>query len=152
MIGNSVVIVQSYTSGIKEAGDEARGSWPLYVHLNRWAAVLNYCETVPGYAEALEERRPGATSFSFDFTDPWDPNFVFAPVNVITNNRYINAKGEGEEIIILLSDAADYCTAEDNIGYTLSENPIFVNPTLGDYRIREGVDFPDIHFELIGRY
>jgi hypothetical protein len=29
---------------------------------------------------------------------------------------------------------------------------VFVNPTLGDYRIREGADFPDIEFEKIGRY
>ena len=44
-----------------------------------------------------------------------------------------------------------YTTYENNAAYTFGENPIFVNPTLGDYRIREGADFPDIHFEDVGR-
>ena len=45
-----------------------------------------------------------------------------------------------------------YTTYEDEAAYTYAENPIFVNPTLGDYRIKDGVDFPDIRFEDIGRY
>ena len=45
-----------------------------------------------------------------------------------------------------------YITVSGLRGFTLEENPLFVNPTLGDYRIREGVDFPDIEFEKIGRY
>ena len=49
-------------------------------------------------------------------------------------------------------NGADYATAEGNAAYGLDENPVFVNPTLGDYRIRDGVDFPDFHFEKIGRY
>ena len=36
--------------------------------------------------------------------------------------------------------------------FTTDENPLFVNPTRGDYRLRDGVDFPDIHFEDIGRH
>ena len=50
----------------------------------------------------------------------------------------------------------EWCTRRDaeanNSFYNTSENPLFVNPTLGDYRIRDGVDFPDIEFEKIGRY
>ena len=46
-----------------------------------------------------------------------------------------------------------YSTVENNRGISLKENPLFVNPTLGDYRIRDDVtDFPDIEFEKIGRY
>ena len=45
-----------------------------------------------------------------------------------------------------------YSTIEDNLCYTLGENPLFVNPTIGDYRIREGANFPDIQFEIIGQY
>jgi len=32
------------------------------------------------------------------------------------------------------------------------ENPLFVNPTFGDYRIREDADFANIPYEKIGRY
>ncbi|MBQ2469077.1 MAG: hypothetical protein II503_05265, partial [Clostridia bacterium] len=45
-----------------------------------------------------------------------------------------------------------YLTVTNETGFTLDENPLFVNPSRGDYRIRDGVDFPDIHFEEIGRY
>ena len=52
----------------------------------------------------------------------------------------------------LSGNAADYCTIEGNNACSFAENPLFVNPTLGDYRIRDGAEFPDIHFEDIGRY
>ena len=45
-----------------------------------------------------------------------------------------------------------FSTIEGNAAYSYADNPIFVNPTLGDYRIRDGADFPDIQFEKIGRY
>ena len=41
---------------------------------------------------------------------------------------------------------------ENNRAYGLDENPFFVNPTIGDYRIKEGADCPDFPFEEIGRY
>jgi len=40
----------------------------------------------------------------------------------------------------------------NNLIFTLAENPIFVNPSIGDYSIREGVDFADNRFAEIGRY
>ena len=41
----------------------------------------------------------------------------------------------------------------DNVDVTgLDENPIFVNPTVGDYRIRPGCGFFDIEIEKMGRY
>lgn len=152
VIGNGRIIVQSMTEGIKEAGDDARYSWPIYVHLARWDKVLGYIATVDGYADELERRRPGATSLTFDFNDPQRLDFAFAPVTTITDNVYFNGTGEADERFGLYADAADYCTVAGNVGYTLGENPIFVNPTLGDYRVRADSGFPDIHFELIGRY
>ena len=152
VVGNGRVIVQSMTEAIKEVGDDARYSWPIYVHLSRWDRILEYIATVDGYAEELEARRPGATSFSFDFNDPWRLDFAFAPVTTITGNAYFNEKGGTEDRFLLLGDAADYCTVENNAGYAFGENPIFVNPTLGDYRVRADSGFPDFHFELIGRY
>ena len=41
---------------------------------------------------------------------------------------------------------------EDNVYYTSAENPLFINPSRGDYRFRDGVDFPEVFFEKIGRY
>ena len=152
VIGEGSVVVQSMTSGIKETGDAARASWPIYVHLARWEKILEYIASVDGYAEALEARRPGATSFSFDFNGELDKNFVFAPVTDIVGNLYINKNGETDERFLLVADAAEYCTIEGNSGFTFADNPVFVNPSRGDYRIRDGVDFPDIHFENIGRY
>ena len=86
-------------------------------------------------------------------TDPerWDDaNFVLARHEIITNNRFINSSGKVS--VPTAEYVVKYSTIGGNVGYTLGENPFFVNPTLGDYRIREGVDFPDIRFEDIGRY
>ena len=152
VVGNGRVIVQSMTEAIKEVGDDARYSWPIYVHLARWNRILEYIATVDGYAEELEARRPGATSFTFDFNDPWRLDFAFAPVTTITGNAYFNEKGGTEDRFLLLGDAADYCTVDGNVGYSFGENPIFINPTVGDYRVRADSGFTDFHFELIGRY
>ena len=45
-----------------------------------------------------------------------------------------------------------YVTCSGNRGFTFAENPMFVNPTIGDYRLRDGVDFFYIPFEEMGRY
>ncbi|MBQ3901542.1 MAG: hypothetical protein II736_07470, partial [Clostridia bacterium] len=68
---------------------------------------------------------------------------------VITGNREINKNGEAPFYDETLRK---YSVIEDNLAYTPDENPLFVDPASGDYRIREGVDFPDIEFEKIGRY
>ncbi len=41
---------------------------------------------------------------------------------------------------------------EESATCPLTENPFFVNPTAGDYRLRDGADFEPIPYELIGRY
>ena len=41
---------------------------------------------------------------------------------------------------------------ENNMEYKKNENPMFVNPSIGDYRIIEGKGFYDIPYEKIGRY
>ena len=35
--------------------------------------------------------------------------------------------------------------------FGLDENPYFVDPTFGDYRVRPDAGIPDIHFEEMGR-
>ena len=41
---------------------------------------------------------------------------------------------------------------ENNMEYKKNENPMFVNPSIGDYRVIEGKGFYDIPYEKIGRY
>ena len=90
----------------------------------------------------------------FDLTtdlERWDdPNFVLARNETITNNKFINSKNK---IAVPTNEyIVKYSTIEGNESFTLDQNPFFVNPSRGDYRFREGVDFPDIRFEEIGRY
>ena len=94
-----------------------------------------------------EKRRPGASTFSFDFSNPEDPNFFLAPVTTVTGNAFINQNKE----ILVGSTSPQFTTEENNTAYGVDENPFFINPTIGDYRLKDGVDL-DIHFELIGRY
>ncbi|MBR3992195.1 MAG: right-handed parallel beta-helix repeat-containing protein, partial [Clostridia bacterium] len=149
-IMDSKLDIQSYTASIKEAGEAAHDSWPINLHEARWAKVLEYCETVPGYREALEARRPTFREMSFDYADVGEKFFFLAPANTVSGNVYFN--DDGQKDVSFGLDVNDYATIENNRAFALSENPIFVNPTLGDYRIREGADFPDIEFEKIGRY
>ena len=65
---------------------------------------------------------------------------------MIENNYAFGADNEIAEDVSLFSKV------ENNLHFSLDENPIFTNPTLGDYSIREGVDFLDNQFYKIGRY
>ena len=117
---------------------------------NQWIRAFEYCETVPGYAEDLIARRPGVMSLILDFDRADEKDFILAPTNSFIGNLFIN---DGASVLITFREIAErYSTVENNRAYTFDENPVFVNPTLGDYRIREGSGFPDIRFEEIGRY
>ncbi len=118
--------------------------------LNDWLNVYSLYEANPALKAYAAAHWPEIFSLSTDPAD-WDsPDFVLARNNTVTGNRFFNKE---RDVGIPTSEyVVKYSTIEDNIGYTLDENPIFVNPTLGDYRIKDGADFPDIHFEEIGRY
>jgi len=76
-----------------------------------------------------------------------DPDFIINPSYcVIKNNYAFGADNDIEEDVYLFSEV------ENNLHFTLDENPIFVNPTLGDYSIREDADFFKIPYKEIGRY
>ncbi|MBR3423684.1 MAG: hypothetical protein IKG80_04260, partial [Clostridia bacterium] len=45
-----------------------------------------------------------------------------------------------------------YGEVYDNVTTPMDENPYFVNPTRGDYSLKDGVDFFYIPFEKMGRY
>ena len=45
-----------------------------------------------------------------------------------------------------------YGDLKDNVVHEMDDDVGFVNPALGDYRIKDGAEVSDIHFEKIGRY
>ena len=78
-----------------------------------------------------------------------DPEFCLYNSLTETGNRLISPTGAVQEFSDLLKK---HSVIEDNAGIKTDENPYFINPSIGDYRMRDGADFPDIHFEDIGRY
>ena len=103
----------------------------------------------PDLRALIAERVPHLLTYTADITRWSEPEFVLNIVVDVTGNRYLNPTAKTYEYSDALKLFGNY---EGNVGYTLDENPLFVNPAIGDYRIREGVDFPDIEFEKIGRY
>ena len=115
-----------------------------------WESVFNLINTYPEYREGVEKWCPGILSVHMDPERMDDPDFYLNPVNSIIGNVYVNPGGEVDEMTDKYGK--QYITVEGLKGFTLADNPVFVNPSRGDYRIREDADFPDIHFENIGRY
>ena len=116
-----------------------------------WNGAFSYFNSHPEDKAKAEELWPGYFDISMDFDDWQKPEFFMNSSVLCRDNVSIKAKGDApgsgaEEINIR------YCTFEDNAVYRPTENPLFVNPTIGDYRLRDGVDFADIPFEEIGRY
>ena len=70
-----------------------------------------------------------------------------APINYCHNNYHFDgAMSEFADKWVELSDH------ENNLEFAADENPIFTDPTHGDYSIRDGVEFMDNHFDKVGRY
>ena len=138
---------------IEEAGSaaaaEAGGSWGIRYGKRTWGDLLEKLKD-PAYRAVVEEKWPEMLKIHLNYDDLDDPYLANNPVTYIKNNVYVNTEGKtpvtGRKYELI------YTTYENERAYTYGENPIYVNPTLGDYRIRDGVDFPDIHFEDIGRY
>ncbi|MBR6290287.1 MAG: right-handed parallel beta-helix repeat-containing protein, partial [Clostridia bacterium] len=114
-----------------------------------WKAFIDRIAANPDLRALIAERLPHLLTYTADVTRWNEPEFVLNIVVDVTGNRYLNPTAHTYEYSDALKLFGNY---EGNMGYTLEENPLFVNPTIGDYRIREGVDFPDIEFEKIGRY
>jgi len=87
--------------------------------------------------------------FSTDPADYRNPICIFSPASYASNNVSIG----GPLVEYGMSDEnVNYLYGENNVEYTEDENPLFVNPAHGDYRIRDDVDFFKIPLEEIGRY
>ena len=115
----------------------------------RWKDAFAYFDAHPDAKAKAAELWDGFFDVSLDLEDWQKPEFCMNSSLVITNNPEINRAGVAREYDETISK---YSVIRGNVGYKVTENPFFVDPTRGDYRIREGVDFPDIHFELMGRY
>ena len=143
-----------YDTWHTEAVEEAVASGDLtpvqtFWTYQRWLDIFAFFDAHPDIKEQMEAEWPGFFDITTDF-DSWDKSeFCENSSLVITGNRSIDKTIEDPEFNETL---VKYSTIEDNLCYLLDENPLFVNPTIGDYRIRESVDFPDIEFEKIGRY
>ncbi len=116
-----------------------------------WGMCFDNIALYENYRNAIAERWPCILDYHINIWNRDDPNYLFNDVNSFTGNIYINKHANvpvinGNEVVM------KYHTRENETGYSLDENPVFNNPTAGDYTVRDGVDFPDIQFEKIGRY
>ena len=115
----------------------------------RWVEIFDYFDSHPSIKAQATEYWPGLFEITTDLSRWEEREFCDNSSLVITGNRSFNETARQPEFKEIF---ARYSTIGDNIAYSFEDNPIFVNPTRGDYRIREGADFPDIEFEKIGRY
>ena len=143
--------VREYVENAVAAGDP--GAIASHYYYRDWQRFFDTLEANPEMKAGFEKYYPETFELSLDLADVDSPNFVLNPVNEIRGNRFFYDDGaEHTEENVTYAGSVKWCDIADNLFFTHDENPIFVNPTLGDYRIREGADFPDIHFEDVGRY
>ncbi|MBR3640087.1 MAG: right-handed parallel beta-helix repeat-containing protein, partial [Clostridia bacterium] len=107
-----------------------------------------------GYAEEYYDlwhsRWPELYDIIDDYDDVENPNCPATPGFCSLYNNYAigNSKIHIDEAVEKFA-----LRCENNLDFTLEDNPLFVNPTLGDYRTRDDVgDFMQIPFDRIGRY
>ncbi|MBQ1503515.1 MAG: hypothetical protein IIZ35_05870, partial [Clostridia bacterium] len=98
---------------------------------------------------AAEANTPWLLDLTYDLGRWAEPGFVLNAANDVYCNAAISASGNGFEFKNTVTDYGEY---HDNAGYTLEENPLFVNPAAGDYRVKDGAGFDGFEFEKIGRY
>ena len=160
--GGSFSVIGARADLEENAGDiiweEGRDSvWSDYPHdivwkaESVWSEFFHNAESYENYRNAILERWPEILEYHINFNDRDDPKYIFNSVNDVRDNVFINKDAEAYSV----SDreiVRRYTATEGQVGYYLTENPLFVNPSRGDYRVKDGVDFPDIHFEKIGRY
>ncbi|MBQ3901015.1 MAG: hypothetical protein II736_04755, partial [Clostridia bacterium] len=142
-VTHTEAVIEGMTSG--DPDPTTHFAWTY----QRWISIFRFFDENPEYKAFAEENWPGFFDITTDINRWEDREFCENASLVIRGNRGFNKNAETTDYEELI---ARFSTIEDNVAYTLEENPIFVNPTLGDYRIREGADFPDIEFEKIGRY
>ena len=128
-------------------------TYPDFRFYRWWLDFYDLMEREPELKAEYESRWPDLFELTTDVTQRDSKNFVLNPVNKVNGNVFINLAGEAP---FDPSDlfAAGFCEAEGNLNFGQDEDPLFVNPTVGDYRMRDGAleGFPYIPYEKIGRY
>ncbi|MBQ6262706.1 MAG: S-layer homology domain-containing protein [Clostridia bacterium] len=115
----------------------------------KWVSELAIYESDPELKAALEAKWPAFFRITTDLDRVGDGEFCLNNSITVTGNRAITKTGKSWSFNEVISK---YSVIEDNIAYSVEQNPLFVNPTRGDYRLRDGVEFPDVEFESMGRY
>lgn len=126
--------------------DVNKRSW-----IGGWIERTKYkpAEGEDGY-ELWLQRWPLLYNYNTDINNAGDVNCVFTTINYIRNNAMIGASlAEQDPSKDTTYDR--FGVLENNVSYDRDENPIFVNPALGDYSIRSDVGFFDNHFSEMGR-
>ncbi|MBR3639997.1 MAG: right-handed parallel beta-helix repeat-containing protein, partial [Clostridia bacterium] len=146
----------SVTPGNCEAVEKAKASGDIESlkdnkYYGQWADLFADFVKYPEIEAGFRKNFPEVFDLSVDLADIDAPSFVLNPVNEIKGNAFFTAAGRDYEID-LYKDVRKWVAVEDNKSFDKTENPYFVNPSAGDYRMREDADFPDLHFESIGRY
>ena len=98
----------------------------------------------PAYGTWLE-RWPELYNLNYDKSSAGQPDSVFSPVNYYTNNKIFGTKIPQNKYYEMFG------VKDGTEALPLDENPYFVDPTFGDYRVRPDAGIPDIHFEEMGR-
>ncbi|MBQ7475174.1 MAG: S-layer homology domain-containing protein [Clostridia bacterium] len=114
-----------------------------------WKAAFDYYDAHPAVKAKALEMWPEYFEITMDLDRIGEAESFLNSSVVCTGNISIKAGeefGRNEDIDVRHS------TFEDNTVYTPDENPLFVNPTAGDYRMKDGVGFPKIPYSKIGRY
>ncbi|MBR6290900.1 MAG: S-layer homology domain-containing protein [Clostridia bacterium] len=147
--------VSDVCGGVKEPINQYLETGDENILLNndfyqRWKTFLNALDYDPDLKAKFFTAYPELSTLTLDVTRAGEPEFVLFPRNYIRNNRQF--KDEIIDLNIDEEDTVGYIVREGNVCYKFTENPCFVNPSAGDYRIVDGSGFPDIRFEKIGRY
>ena len=150
---NEILFGQGNYNWVRETTDE----FTLPMGENENIMIL---ELVPFRSEIWAARFPRLARLRYDLSNlsPYvdDPDWPFNPsYNELYGNTIISTRRsiDAGSLVRIDEMAMKFATRiEWPEILTTDENPIFVNPTIGDYRIVEGSGYEDIPYELIGRY
>ena len=136
----------SYGPGLYSLIEE--GTPELVTEHDNYKYLMNNLvkEGEDGY-DLWKERWPIMYAYNIDPSKVGEVECLFTTVHYLKNNySFGNHPGGFGEV------GDKFGVLENNLSFDLDENPIFTDPTHGDYSIREGVDFLDNQFYKIGRY
>ncbi|MBR7032319.1 MAG: S-layer homology domain-containing protein, partial [Clostridia bacterium] len=150
----SITVKEHCTALTTEAGRTGDFSAVLeHENYKAWKQLLDSIRSDPEKLAAVEENAPWLLERTYDVARWNEPEFCINVVNEVVSNRFINADGKVPSVWDVSEEALlKFSTVADNLGFTTRENPFFVNPTRGDYRVKDGADCANVDFMSAGRY